>query len=59
MAARILNPFDAPIDLATADGRKIYKDSTKPLDTKFTGSSDTVMSFKTQVTDAAESRSWR
>ena len=57
-ARRILNPFDDAIDLSTSDGRKIYKEGTKPLEEKYDGTPEKATFFQTKVIDASESRCW-
>jgi len=57
-AKRILNPFDDTIDLSTSDGRKIYKEGTRPLEEKYDGTPEKATFFQTKVIDASESHCW-
>ena len=56
MAHRVLNPFDTEIDLATTEGRKLFKEGIKPLEEKYDGTAERAMYFQTKVIDASESR---
>ena len=58
MACRVLNPFDTEIDLATTEGRKLFKEGIKPLEEKYDGTAERATYFETKVIDASESRCW-